>query len=34
LTSGRDVPREVTQRLQQAGFDARPALDGVFATRR
>ncbi len=34
LTSGRDVPREVTRRLQQAGFDARPALDGVFATRR
>ena len=34
LTSGRDVPREVTQRLQQAGFDARPTLDGVFATRR
>jgi predicted methyltransferase len=34
LTSGRDVPREVTQRLQLAGFDARPALDGVFATRR
>ena len=33
LTSGRDVPREVTQRLQQAGFDAHPALDGVFATR-
>ena len=34
LTSGRDVPREVTQRLQQAGFDSHPALDGVFATRR
>lgn len=31
LTSGRDVPAEVTRRLQQAGFKARPALDGVFA---
>ena len=33
LTSGRDVPREVARRLQQAGFDARPALDGVLAVR-
>lgn len=31
LTSGRDVPAEVTRRLQQAGFKARPALDGVYA---
>lgn len=34
LTSGRDVPREVAKRLQKAGFDAHPALDGVLATRR
>ncbi|WP_058833618.1 class I SAM-dependent methyltransferase [Luteimonas abyssi] len=34
LTSGRDVPREVAQRLRRAGFAAEPALDGVFATRR
>ena len=34
LTSGRNVPREVQARLIKAGFDARPALDGVFATRR
>ncbi|MFC4726937.1 class I SAM-dependent methyltransferase [Coralloluteibacterium thermophilus] len=34
LTSGRDVPREVARRLEKAGFQARPALDGVFATRR
>lgn len=33
LTSGRDVPREVTTRLQKAGFRARPELDGVIATR-
>jgi predicted methyltransferase len=33
LTSGRDVPAEVTRRLQRAGFRTRPALDGVFATR-
>lgn len=33
LTSGRDLPREVTQRLTQAGFKAEPALDGVVATR-
>jgi hypothetical protein len=33
LTSGRDVPREVHKRLVKAGFDARPALDGVLATR-
>ncbi|MEO8779636.1 MAG: SAM-dependent methyltransferase [Rhodanobacter sp.] len=34
LTSGRDVPREVTKRLEQAGFKAQLALDGVLATRR
>ena len=34
LTSGRDVPREVAQRLAKAGFRAEPALDGVFAVRR
>ncbi|ANB17285.1 class I SAM-dependent methyltransferase [Dokdonella koreensis] len=32
LTSGRDVPREVARRLEIAGFQARPALDGVLAT--
>ncbi|QWT21525.1 hypothetical protein KPL74_05850 [Bacillus sp. NP157] len=34
LTSGRDVPAEVTIRLEKAGFQARPMLDGVFANRR
>ncbi|MBD8899668.1 MnmC family methyltransferase [Rhodanobacter sp. DHG33] len=34
LTSGRDVPREVAKRLEEAGFKAQLALDGVFATRR
>ena len=34
LTSGRDVPREMARRLEQAGFQAELALDGVFATRR
>lgn len=34
LTSGRDVPHEVAKRLEKAGFAARLALDGVFATRR
>ncbi|WP_133478597.1 class I SAM-dependent methyltransferase [Cognatilysobacter segetis] len=34
LTSGRDVPREVAQRLVKAGFKAEPALDGVLAVRR
>lgn len=33
LTSGRDVPREVAKRLEQAGFKTTLALDGVFATR-
>jgi predicted methyltransferase len=31
LTSGRDVPEEVLRRLQQSGFQARRALDGVLA---
>lgn len=34
LTSGRDVPGEVAQRLQKAGFRAERALDGVLAVRR
>lgn len=34
LTSGRNVPREVVARLKTAGFNAEPALDGVFAVRR
>jgi predicted methyltransferase len=33
LTSGRDVPREVQKRLEQAGFKAQLALDGVLAVR-
>ena len=33
LTSGRKVPREVAKRLEQAGFKAQLALDGVLATR-
>ncbi|WP_287597073.1 SAM-dependent methyltransferase [Thermomonas sp.] len=34
LTSGRDVPREVGKRLENAGFKAELALDGVLAVRR
>ena len=34
LTSGRDVPREVSKRLEKAGFKTDLALDGVLATRR
>ena len=34
LTTGRDVPAEVATRLEKAGFQAKLALDGVFATRR
>jgi uncharacterized protein len=30
LTSGRDVPGEVLRRLQQSGFTAQRALDGVL----
>ena len=33
LTSGRNVPREVAKRLEQAGFKVQLALDGVLATR-
>ncbi len=33
LTSGRDVPREVTQRLQRAGFRTRLSGDGILAVR-
>ncbi|WP_372362217.1 MnmC family methyltransferase [Xanthomonas sp. NCPPB 1325] len=32
LTSGRDVPNEVSKRLTKAGFSAQLALDGVLAT--
>ncbi len=31
LTTGRDVPGEVLRRLQDSGFEARRALDGVLA---
>ena len=34
LTSGRDVPREVTKRLDKSGFRALLALDRVLATKR
>lgn len=34
LTSGRDLPREVTRRLSLAGFKAAPHGDGVLAARR
>ena len=34
LTSGRDVPREVQQRLQRAGFAAELSGDGVLARKR
>ena len=34
LTSGRDVPNEVSKRLEKAGFKAQLALDGVLAIRR
>lgn len=33
LTSGRDLPREVAARLRRAGFEVRPALDGLVAVR-
>ena len=33
LTSGRDLPREVVRRLQTAGFAAKPAADGVLASK-
>jgi len=34
LTSGRDVPNEVAQRLRLAGFTAAPEGDGVLAVKR
>lgn len=34
LTSGRDVPNEVTKRLQRAGFTTQLHGDGVLASRR
>jgi uncharacterized protein len=34
LTSDRDVPREVTKRLEKAGFKTQLALDGILAVRR
>lgn len=34
LTSGRDVPREVAERLEIAGFKTQLALDGVLGIRR
>ena len=33
LTSGRDVPREVSTRLQKAGFSTQPEGDGVLAVK-
>jgi predicted methyltransferase len=34
LTSGRDVPKEVTRRLERAGFAAKIEGDGVLAVRK
>jgi predicted methyltransferase len=34
LSSGRDLPREVQQRLQRAGFAAELSGDGVLARKR
>lgn len=34
LTSGRDVPREVTRRLQRAGFSVEPVGDGLLGAKR
>ena len=33
LTSGRDVPREVTKRLEKAGFAVKREGDGLLAQR-
>lgn len=33
LSRGRDLPREVAVRLRRAGFEPRPALDGLVAVR-
>jgi predicted methyltransferase len=34
LTSGRDVPREVSRRLREAGFATEFSGDGILATKR
>ena len=34
LTSGRDVPAEVTRRLEKAGFEVKREGDGLLATGR
>jgi uncharacterized protein len=34
LTSGRDLPSEVSARLQRAGFEVQPKLDGVLGVKR
>ena len=34
LTSGRDVPAEVSKRLERAGFSAKLNGDGVLAVKR
>jgi predicted methyltransferase len=34
LTSGRDVPREVAKRLEQAGFQVQAIGDGLLAIKR
>lgn len=34
LTTGRDLPNEVSNRLRNAGFSVEPKLDGVLAIRR
>jgi predicted methyltransferase len=34
LTSGRDVPHEVAQRLRHAGFTAQKILDGILAIKK
>jgi predicted methyltransferase len=33
LTSGRNVPNEVSKRLQRAGFQTKHVLDGVLAVK-
>jgi predicted methyltransferase len=34
LTTGRDVPAEVTSRLRRAGFSVEPSGDGLLAVRK
>ena len=34
LTSGRDVPQEVSKRLERAGFSVKPNGDGLLAVRK